>query len=65
MAVPAYAVARFLPVLYGGPASRLLALVAAGVVGLATFVGLERAWRSPELDALREGFGQMLTRAAS
>ncbi len=64
MVLPAYAIARFLPHLYGGPGARLVALVAAGLAGLVTFVALQRAWRAPELQALRDGFGQMLTRAA-
>jgi hypothetical protein len=62
MVVPAYGIVRLVPLLYGGPGGRLVALLFAGVAGLVTFVALLRAWRSPELDALRGGFGHMLAR---
>jgi putative peptidoglycan lipid II flippase len=65
MVVPAYFVARLVPAVYGGPSSDLVALVAAGVTGLVAYVGLQRAWRSPELGALRDGVGQMLARTAA
>lgn len=65
MAVPAYCVARYLPEVYAGPGSHTVALVAAGALGLVTFVGLERAWRSPELEALQAGFGDLLARRAA
>lgn len=63
MAVPAYAIALYLPRLYGGPGSDILGVLVAGMVGLATFIGLQRAWHSPELDALRADLAQMLTRS--
>ncbi|MEA2685905.1 MAG: putative peptidoglycan lipid flippase [Actinomycetota bacterium] len=64
MIVPAYLAARLFPVAYRGPLSHVLSLVAAGVIGVGTFLFVQRAWHSPELDALRQGFGQMLGRAA-
>jgi peptidoglycan biosynthesis protein MviN/MurJ (putative lipid II flippase) len=65
MAVPAYALARYLPDIYRGPAAHTVALVVAGGAGLVTFVGVQRAWRSPELRALRAGVGDMLARGAA
>jgi peptidoglycan biosynthesis protein MviN/MurJ (putative lipid II flippase) len=65
MAVPAYCAARYLPDVYAGPGSHTVALVTAGALGLATFVGLERAWRSPELQALKGGFGHLFARRAA
>jgi putative peptidoglycan lipid II flippase len=53
MAVPAYAVATLIggagPA--GHPAS-LTGLLAGGATGIAVYLGLQRLWRSPELDSL-------------
>jgi putative peptidoglycan lipid II flippase len=62
MAVPVYGVARYLPELLAGRGSDTLALVLAGAAGLVTFLGVQRVWHSPELEALQAGFGHLLTR---
>jgi putative peptidoglycan lipid II flippase len=52
MAVPAYVIATRLPSLMGGRMSDVVATLAAVLVGLLAFVGLQLLWRSPELDSL-------------
>jgi putative peptidoglycan lipid II flippase len=59
MALPVYACSRYLPALSGSRSTVLGACVA---VGLVVFLGLQRAWRSPELGALRQGAGHLFGR---
>jgi putative peptidoglycan lipid II flippase len=52
MALPAYVVAHELPRLLPGETGVRLAVPAAAVVGMVTFLALQRWWRSPELALL-------------
>lgn len=56
MVLPALALARALPGAIGGRLGPTLAILAASAAGLAVFVAAQRAWRSPELEALLAGF---------
>lgn len=57
MALPAYAVAAVAGGGPGRPVAALLGLAAAGVVGLALYLALQRLWRSPELRSLAGALG--------
>jgi putative peptidoglycan lipid II flippase len=56
MAGPAYLIAVRLPGYLAGPGKNQLGMLAAALVGLTIFVGVQRLWRSPELDMLLGGF---------
>lgn len=58
MAGPAYLVATHAPDWLGGRWAAQLGMLAAVLTGLAIFVGVQRLWRSPELDLLLAGFRQ-------
>lgn len=55
MIVPAYLVATILSGGAGGDPRSVVAMLAAGAVGVATFVGVQRIWRSPELEFFTSG----------
>lgn len=63
MLVPAYLAGVELPAALGGRAAQLLGVILAGVLALATFLAVERAWHSPELSSLRLGFRHLRPRA--
>ncbi len=52
MVVPAYAITTLLPPFLDIRWGDLVAMFVAGIVGAATFIAIQRAWRSPELDSL-------------
>lgn len=56
MAGPAYLLAIHVPDWLGGWGNDQLGMLAAAVTGLTIFVGVQRLWRSPELDTLLGGF---------
>lgn len=56
MAAPAYFVAVYASDLMSGEASDLIGMLAAALVGIATFVGIQRAFRSSELALIFGGF---------
>jgi putative peptidoglycan lipid II flippase len=56
MAAPAYFVAAHVPDLIGGELSDVVGMLAAGLVSIVTFVGVQRAFRSPELALIFGGF---------
>ena len=56
---PAYLTVVLLSRWVGGQAGELLALLAASVVGAASYLGLQKMWRSPELNSLLGGFGHL------
>jgi putative peptidoglycan lipid II flippase len=62
MIVPAYVISTYLPRAVPVPAAHATALLLAAVVGAGVFLGLQIAWRSPELKDLQHGFGQLLAR---
>lgn len=55
MVIPAYLVAVSARDLMGPPVGDLVAVLAAVAVGLVIFLGVQVAWRSPELTLLRQG----------
>ena len=56
MCVPAYVVCTLISRQFDAPLGEGIGLAAAAVVGIATFLGLQRLWRSPELRYLMAGF---------
>lgn len=59
MLVPAYLAGVLFPAAVGGKWAEVLGLFLAGGLAFATFLGVQHAWRSPELSSLRLGFGRL------
>jgi putative peptidoglycan lipid II flippase len=54
MAVPAWLIANGVPRVVAGRPGNVVGVVVAAAVGIATFAGLQRRWRSPELHSLAD-----------